>query len=189
VFTRKRGLPLAGLFFFLSAGILAHAPSSFSGKVPGQDQPERPKFYALRVVFEKEAQNAKDSLGAPDGRYAEILSSGQLVMLMENILLPSLVSGCGENPVCVDSGSVVGKGETDFGLEGRFTWQDAQGEQRHEWIRLVPTITGFCIAPPPLEICTFKDSSGVDLVSITNPGSKSLFVDAVIGYGMKAERR
>jgi len=90
---RKRGLPLAGLFFFLWASILAHTPSSFPGKVLGQNQPERTKFYALRIVFEKEVQNAKDSLGASDGRYAEILSSGQLVMLMENILLPSRISG------------------------------------------------------------------------------------------------
>ena len=185
---RKRGLPLAGLFFFLWARILAHTPSSFPGKVLGQNQPERPKFYALRIVFEKEVQNAKDSLGAPDGRYAEILSSGQLVMLMENILLPSRISGYGENPVCVDSGSVVGKGETDFGLEGRFTWQDTQGEQRHEWIRLGPTMTGFCISPPPSAICSFKDNSGVDFVRITNPGSKSLFVDAVIGYGVEIDQ-
>jgi len=29
----------------------------------------------------------------------------------------------------------------------------------------------------------------VNTVRITNPGTKSLFVDAVIGYGMEAERR
>jgi len=141
-----------------------------------------PRFYALQVVCEKKVQNAKDSLGVPDGTYAEILPSGQLVMLMANIILPSRISGYGENAGCVDSGSVVGKGETDFGLEGRFRWQDAQGEEHHEWIPLLPTATGFCISPPPLTLCSFEDSSGVDLVRISNTGSKSLFVDAVIGY-------
>ena len=181
----KKSLAIMVLMVLMSA----RAPSGFAGKVPGQGQPQRPKFYVLQVVCEKKVQNAKDSLGPPDGRSAEILPGGQLVMLMENILLPSRISGYGENAGCVDSGSVAGKGETDFGLEGRFTWQDTQGEQRHEWIRLGPTMTGFCIAPPPLAICFFKDSSGVDLVRITNPGSKSLFVDAVIGYGLNAEVR
>ena len=102
-------------------------------------------------------------------------------MLMANMLLPSRISG-GENAGCTDSGSVVGKGEMDFGLEGLFTWQDAQGEQRHEWIPLVPTLTGFCVSPPPLAVFSFEDSSGVDLIRITNTGSKSLFVDALIGY-------
>jgi len=179
---RNRGLLPAGLLLFLLAGLLARAPSGFPGKAPGQDQPERPKFYALRVVFEKEIQNAKDSLGTPDGRYAEILPGGQLEVLMEKILSPSLIAGYGENPVCLDSGSIVGKGEADFGLEGRFMWEDAQGNEHHDWILLVITATGFCISPPTLAIYSFKDSAGVDMIRITNPGTKSLFVDAVIGY-------
>jgi hypothetical protein len=138
-------------------------------------------FYALQVVSEEKAQNATDSLGEPDGRSAEILPGGQLVVLMEKILSPSRVIGYGENEGCTDSGSVVGKGG-DFGLEGRFTWHDAQGEEHHEWIRLGPTATGFCIPPPPLEAYSSEDSSGVDMVRITNTGTEPLFVDAVIGY-------
>ena len=104
-------------------------------------------------------------------------------MLMENILFPSRIVGNLETAGCLDSGSVVGKGEADFGLEGRFTWQDTQGEQHHEWILLGVSATGFCISPPPLPIHPFEDSAGVDMIRITNPGTKSLFVDAVIGYG------
>jgi len=182
---RKRALLPASFLLFLSASFLTHASSAFAGRAPRQDQPQRPKFYALQVVYEKQVQNAKDSLRSPDGRYAEILPGGQLVLLMQNILFSSPIIGNGETAGCVDSGSVVGKGEADFGLEGRFTWQDTQGEQRHEWIPLGPTATGFCISPPPLATCSFKDSAGVDMIRITNPGTKSLFVDAVIGYTWK----
>jgi len=180
---RNRGLLPAGLLFFLLVGFLARAPNGFVGKSSEQDQSERSRFYALQVVGEKDVKNAKDSLHSPDSRVAEILPGGQIIVLMENILLPSLIIGTGENAGCLDSGSVVGKGEADFGLEGRFAWQDTQGEQRHEWIPLGPTATGFCISPPPLAIYSLKDSVGVDMIRITNPGTKSLFVDAVIGYG------
>jgi hypothetical protein len=176
----RRRLLSAGLLLFLSAGILALATSRFPRNHSAQNKPQRPEFYALQVVCEKEVQNAKDLLGAPDSSYAEILPGGQLIMLMEDILLPSRISGYGENAGCVDSGSVVGKGETDFRLEGRFTWEDAQGEQRHEWIPLLPTLTGFCVLP--IAIYPFEDSAGVDMIRIANPGTKSLFVDAVIGY-------
>jgi hypothetical protein len=181
---RKRGFLTASFLLFLLAGPLARATSGSSGKTAGQDQPERSKFHALQVVCEKKVQNAKDSLGPADGRSAEILPGGQLVVLMENILFPSLIMGYGENAGCIDSGSVVGKGEADFGLEGRFTWQDTEHEEHHEWIPLGPTATGFCVSPPPLAICTYKDNAGVDMIRITNASTKSLFVDAVIGYTM-----
>ena len=183
---RKRGLPLAGLFFFLSASILAHAPSSFPGKVPWQDQPERPKFYALRVVFEKEVQNAKDSMGAPDGRYAEILPGGQLVLLMEKELYFSPIVGDGG---ALDSGSSVGNGGAEIDLEGWFPMQDTQGKQCHDWMPLGISGTGFLISSFPEPINSSEGSSGVDMIRITNPGNKSLFVDAVIGYGLNAEVR
>jgi hypothetical protein len=179
---KRRSLP-ASFLLFLSAGLLTYKPSGLAGKAPRQDQPQRPKFYALQVVYEKQVQNAKDSLRSPDGQFAEILPGGQLVLLMENILFPSPIIGNGEIAGCLDSGSVVGKGEADFGLEGRFTWQDTQGEQHHEWVLLGVSAIGFCISPPPLPSHPFEDSAGVDMIRITNPGTKSLFVDAVIGYG------
>jgi hypothetical protein len=171
-----------GILLFLLAPILTYASNGFSGEAPGQDRQESSRFYALKVIYEKKVQNAQDSLGAPDGRSAEILPGAQLVLLMEKILSPSRITGYGENQGCTDSGSVVGKGEGDYSLEGRFTWQDAQGEQQHEWVRPGPTATGFCIAPPLQAICPFKDTFGVDMIRITNLGTNSLFVDAVIGY-------
>jgi hypothetical protein len=81
--------------------------------------------------LEREFQNAKDSLGAPDGRYAEILPGGQLVVLMENKPYPFPIIGgiseFGGGPP--DSGSVVGKGGADIGLEGWFPMQDTQSKQ------------------------------------------------------------
>jgi len=180
---RKRRLLLSGLLLFLSAALLAYAPSGFPRKTPGQDQPERPKFYALRVVSEKNVQNAKDSLGAPDGRNAEILPDGQLIVLMENKLypFPRIIGWPEHGGRLADSGSVVGKGETDFGLEGWLPMKNTHGKQHYVWITLGLSATGFCV--------WLEGGAGVDMIRITNPGTKSLFVDALIGYGREAERR
>ena len=134
----------------------------------------------MQVVFEKKVQNAKDWLGAPDGRYAVILPGGQLVVLMENMLYPFLSYGPPEGGGgLADSGSVVGKTETDFILEGWFPMYDTQGKQHYVWIPLGLSASGFCI--------WLEGSAGVDMIRITNPGTKSLFVDAVIGRGKEAE--
>jgi hypothetical protein len=180
---RNRRLLPASLLLFLSAGLLARAPSGFPGKAPGQDQPEKPKFYSRRVVCEKEVQNAKDSLGAPDGRYAEILPGGQLVVLMENELYSFQI---------LDSGSVVYKGEPDYGLEGFFQIQDTPDKQQnYAWMIIHGdpwTPGGFRFAPA-YSGYLFCGNTGVNMIRITNFGTKSLFVDAVIGYGIEAERR
>ncbi len=176
---RKRRLLSAGLLLFLSAGLLASAPSGFFGKTQDQGQKERPKFYALRVVSEKNVQNAKDSLSAPDGRYAEILPGGQLVLLMEKKPYPfpfgNFNAGLG------DSGPVIGKGKMEFGIEGWFPMQDTQGKQYSTWVLLGLSASGFCVWP--------GGSTGVDTIRITNFGIKSVFVDAVIGYALEAERK
>jgi hypothetical protein len=80
-----------------------------------------------------------------------------------------------------DSGSVVGKGGADFSLEGRFTTQDTQNKQHFAWVPLAASSTGFCVWP--------LYSAGVNMIRIINLGTKSLFMDAVIGYGMEAERK
>lgn len=167
------------VFLGLSGGIAVEArPSCFRHD---QGKEERPKFYALRVVSEKNVQNAKDSLGAPDGRHAEILPGGQLILLMEKKLYPFPNIGLIPEGGLADSGSVVGKGGADFNLEGWFTTQDAQGKQYSAWVPLVVSLTGFCIWP--------LSYAGVNMIRITNRGIKSLFVDAVIGYGIEAERK
>ncbi len=180
---RKGRLLGTGLLLFLSASPLAPALSGFPGETPGLAHPERPKFYALQVVFEKNVQDAKDSLGAPDGRYAEIQPGGQLVVLMEKKLYPfPILSGWLEGGGgLADSGSVAGKGETDFSLEGWFLKQTTQCKPHYVWRPLVLSSSGFCV--------WLECKAGVDMIRIANSGTKSLFVDAVIGYGRRAERR
>jgi hypothetical protein len=152
---------------------------------PGQ--PEWPKFYAICVVSEKDVLNAINSLGAPDGCYTEILPGGQLVVIMENklYLFPIVGGNLEGGGAPADSGSVVGKGVADFSLEGWLSMKDTQDKQHYTWTPLGLSASGFCL---PL-IYSFEGSTGVDMIRITNPGTKSLFVDAVIGYGMEAERR
>jgi hypothetical protein len=180
---RKRRLLSSGLLLFLSAALLANAPSGFPGKTLGQGQPERPKFHALRVVFEKNVRNAKDSLGAPDGHNAEILPGGQLVVLMENKLypFPSIIGWPECGIILADSGSIVGRAKTDFSLEGWLPMKNTQGKQHYVWKPLGLSATGFWF--------WLEGSAGVDMIRMTNPGTKYLFVDAVIGYGKEAERR
>lgn len=178
VFMRKRGFLPTGLFLFLWAGLLVRAPLGFPGEEPGQGQPERPKFYAQRVVSEKKVQNANDSLAAPDGRYAEILPGGELVLSMEKKIYPFTT---------LDSGTVVGQGEADYGLEGWLPIQDALGKRGYGWIPLAvgESPGGFRFSP----VEPYAGSPGLDMIRIINGGTKSLFVDAVIGYAVRAERR
>ncbi len=179
---RKRGLFSAGLILFLWAGLLAPAPNDFPKKTPGKEQPQRPIFYALQVVCEKDVQNSRDSLGAPDGRSAEILPGGGLVVLMEKKLypFPSSPSPEGEGGLA-ESGSVVGKGGPDFILEGWFLVQDTQAKHRYVWVPLGLSAGGFCVG--------LEGSEGVNMIRITNPGNKSLFVDAVVGRGRETQGR
>jgi hypothetical protein len=102
----------------------------------------------------------------------------------KELYLSPIVGGGG----ALDSGSIVGKGGAHIGLEGWFPMQDTQGKQDYDWIPLGLSATGFFFSPPPLPIYSPEGSVGVDMIRITNPGTKSLFVDAVIGYGLKAER-
>jgi len=181
---RKRGLLSAVSFVFLSVGLLVRAPSELPGKWPRQGQSERPRFYALKVVSEKNVLNAKDSLSAPDGLFAKILQGGQLILFMENKLhsFPGL-GRPGEGGSPADSGSVVGRGGADFSLEGWFARQNMEGRQDYDWIPLGLSVSGFCL---PLidsfSLLPFDISAGTNMIRITNIGSKTLFVDAVIGY-------
>src|SRR4030042_3402858 len=167
---RKTVLLLARFLLFLSASLLTHTPTGFAGKALEQDQPERPKFYALSVVCDKKVQHTKDSLGAPDGCFAEILPGGQLVVLMEKPF--------------IDSGKVVCKGEADYGLEGFFHIQDTENErQDYAWIIINrdPLMANRFLFFPGTYI--WFSGTGVDKIRISNAGNKSLFVDAIIGYG------
>jgi hypothetical protein len=174
---KKGGLSLAGPLL-LSISSLVIAPDGFSGKTQDQVQRERPKFYASRIVSENNVLNAKDSLGAPDGRYAEIQPRGQLVVLMEKSFF--------------DVGTLVCKGEENYGLEGRVHVQDTQVEhQDYAWMIINRGPSNH------FDFITVDANSGmrgtwgmtVNMIRITNFGTKSLFVDAVTGYAMEAEPR
>ena len=173
----------ASLILILFVNFLAYAPSGFYGKTLGQDQPQRPKFYAMRIVSERDVLNVKNCLGAPDGRYAEILPGGQLALLMEETF--------------IDIGTLVFKGEMDYGLEGLFHVQNTQAErQDFAWIPfwsgryILPGMWpgGFSFGPGQPGLSLYG-GLGVDKIRITNTGTKSLFVDAVIGYRFEAERK
>lgn len=176
---KKRGLLPISLLIFITAGLLVPTAS--------QDQPQRPKFYALQVVCEKNVQNAKDSLGAPDGRYAEVLPGGQLVLLLEGKLYPFPTpgeSGSGAVGLSV-SGLIIGKGDADFRLEGLFAWQDIQDRQQSAWIPMGLWGGGFGLFPHVVSD-SFDPKAGMNMIKISNVGTESLFVDAVIGFGQDA---
>jgi hypothetical protein len=130
-------------------------------------------------------------LGAPDGHYAEIPPGGQLVLLMEKelYLFPGIGGSPEGGPSLADSGSVVGKGGADIGLEVWSPWQDTQGKQHHAWMPVLLSTTGFSIPVIDMFSPFFKGNTGVNTVRITNLSTKSVFVDAVIGYDREAERK
>jgi len=167
-------MSVAGLVLFLASRLLVSTPDAFS--IQRQGQPEPVRFYAVRVVSEKGVLNSKDALGAPDGHYAEILPGGQLVLLMEKELYVFPVGsqnnggGIGYGGLAY-SGTVVAEGETAAALEGWLPVVEARGSG-HLW---VPIGTGSTVYIPPGSIMR------VDLVRITNTGTTSLFVDAIIG--------
>jgi len=170
---RKWGLLPISFLLFLSAGLIGSALTVFSGKARQQDQSGRPEFYARAVVREKKVQSAKDALGAPDDRYAEIPPGVQLGLIMEKKF--------------VDSGMVICKGEADYGLEGFFHIQDTQDErQNYAWIIIHrdPLMPNRFLFFPGSYI--WYSDTGVNMIRITNVGTKTLFVDAVIGYGRNA---
>jgi hypothetical protein len=188
-----RELITVGVFLSLSGGIIVGArPSCYRHD---QEKEERPKFYAFRVVSEKNVQNAKDSLGTPDGRYAEILPGGQLVLQMEKGFC-LFVLGWNQEGMEMISGSVVGKGGADIGLEVWSPWQDREGAHYNGWVAVGLSTKGFSIPiDPGLSYGSkgitppFIGNTGVDTIRITNLGTKSLFLDAIIGLDREAERR
>jgi hypothetical protein len=172
----KTGVLIAvGVFLGLSGGITVGARPFCYGH--GQEEEQRPKFYAIRVVSEKNVQNAKDSLSTPDGRYAEILPGGQLVLLMEQNF--------------IDSGTVICKGEEDYALEGCFHIQDTQDErQNYLWMIIQRESSNrFTFISGQGYFYEWWGNTGMNMVRITKFGAKSLFVDAVVGYGLEAERK
>lgn len=107
-------------------------------------------------------------------------------MLMEKEfdLFPRVGMNLEGGGVPTDSGSVVGKGGADLGLEVWSPYQDKLGKQHYAWMPAGLSATGFSF---PLDY-SYKDKTGVNTIRISNLGAKSLFVDAVIGYDEEVER-
>ncbi|MHA1280401.1 MAG: hypothetical protein ACTSQ8_24790 [Candidatus Helarchaeota archaeon] len=137
-----------------------------------QKKEERPKFYALHVVSKNDVRNAKNSLGLPDKRYAEILPNGQIVLQMEDNF--------------IDCGEVICRGEKNFSLEGWFNIQEKQNQaENYAWMIIQrESINRFLFFP---ESYIWWGDTGVNRIRITNLGTESLLLDAVIGYGMKSK--
>lgn len=155
----------------LSGGIVA-ARAPLSAMRPGPGQEDRPKFYATRVITEQGVVNARDALGKPDSRYAEIAPGGQMVVLMENRIYPSTT---------FDDGIVFVKQEADYGLEGWFPESGSKKDPGFAWMPLIrgQSSGGFRVA----YVDALAGNAGVNMIRISNNDTKPILIDAVAGYG------
>lgn len=156
----------------LSGAIIAAGRAGVSGMGPGQAQEGRPKFYATRVISEQGVVNAREALGEPDGRYAEIAPGGQMVLLMENRIYPSTT---------FDDGIVFVKEASDYGLEGWFPTSGSRNDPGFAWMPLIrgQSSGGFRVAL----VDALAGNAGVNWIRISNNDTKPILVDAVAGYG------
>jgi hypothetical protein len=167
-------------FLMLLAGLGPAVRSSVSAPGAGQNQEERPRFYARDIVLEQNVKNARQALGDPDGRFAEIGVGGQIVVLMEKRIIPS---------AAFDDGLVVCQGEANFGLEGWFLQAGTKEAPQYAWMTLFPGKSpgGFRLTSQDMIGGTAEGSPGVNMIRISNNDTKPILVDAVIGYGMKED--
>lgn len=167
---------MAAVLLVLSGVVSAAGGAGVSAKSPRRGQEERPKFYASRVISEENVKNAKEALGEPDGRYAEIAPGGRMVLLMENRIYPSMTS---------DDGLVVCKGEANFGMEGWFLLAGTKDAPQFAWMPLVRGMVpgGFRLTGQEAMGGTAEGSPGVNMIRIANDDMKPILVDALVGYG------
>jgi len=172
----KRAFPAFVVLAALAAGAAVLAGPLGPAPQPGQDKESRSEFYVSRVVSSEGVKDAKEVLGKPDGRYAEIAPGGRMTLLMERPMLPSAV---------FDDGTVVSTGETDFGLEGWFIAAEANQAAQYAWMPLFSGKSpgGFRVTSQDMIRGTPEGSPGVHLIRISNNGTKTLLLDAVVGYG------
>lgn len=168
----KRALPglLALAVMVAATGSLRPAPQ------PARAQDSRPEFYVSRVVSSEGVKDAKEVLGKPDGHCAEIAPGGRMTLLMEKPIIPSAV---------FDDGTVVSRGEADFGLQGWFIAAEANQVAQYAWMPLFSGKSpgGFRLMSQDMIRGTQEGSPGVNLIRISNNGAKILLLDAVVGYG------
>lgn len=176
---KKRAIFPAIILLVLTAGAVAAARSRAPSPPPGraQEQGERLKIYVRSIVSQENVKNPGNVLGEPDGHFAEIAPGGQMTLLMERPILPSLG---------FDDGFVVIKEESEYGLEGWFLVGGTLEDPQFAWMPLTPgeSARGFRLTYQSMDR-TPAGSPGVKMIRIRNNGTKPLLLDAVVGYGRK----
>ena len=133
----------------------------------GGSQEGRPGFYGERVLDHINVVSPENALDEPDGRFAEIRPGGEMTIRMASRIYYSDAS---------DDGTIVTKGDGKYGLAGLFRMTE-EGESA--WQPLPPGRTpgGFKFGPS-----MFPVAQSTDTIRIVNDDTRSVFVDAVIGY-------
>jgi hypothetical protein len=171
------------VFAAWAALCLAGLKTPAGGAKPGQEdqtleQEDRPIFFASRVLYQQDVVDPDAVLGEPDDDFAEILPGGQMIFLMEDRIYPSMAS---------DDGLILCEGDIDYGLAGWFPVGDSQNPQQYAWLALLNGKS-----PSGFRLAAFRPDSGspgVNMLKIVNNDTKSLWLDAVVGYGHEPEDR
>jgi len=162
-------LVTAGLCLFGAAGLLASRSKAPAG---GASQDDRARFYGRQVVDHISVVDPANALGEPDGRFAEIRPGGEMTVLMADRIYYSDAS---------DDGAVVAKGDGRYGLAGLFRMNE-EGQSAWQPLPSGRTPGGF-----KLGTSMFNVVQSTDTLKIANDDTRSVFVDAISGYG-KGER-
>jgi hypothetical protein len=168
---RSASAAAAGLCLIGAAVLWA----SRTSPAAGQDaQAERPKVYGARILDHINVVDPDNALGEADGRFAEIRPGGELTVLMAERLYYSDAS---------DDGTVVTKEGGRYGVAGLFQMTE---EGPPAWQPLAPGRT-----PGGFKFGTsmFSVVQSTDTLKIANDDTRSVFVDAVIGYGKDKRTR
>jgi len=160
-----------GLCLFCAAGALALSSGPQGSE---RSQERRPEFYAKQVLDHINVVDPEKALGEPDGDFAEIRPGGEMTVLMMSRIYYSDAS---------DDGAVVTKGDGKYGLAGLFRMTE-EGESA--WQPLPPggTPGGFKFGTS-----MFPVAQSTDTIRIVNDDTRSVYVDAVIGYGKDGQAK
>ncbi len=153
----RKIIVLCGLGLILALVTPAAGPAA-----TGEERPlgSVPEFYADKVVDQDLVVDGGNALGEPDGRYAEIMPGGELVVSMPEPIRYSDAA---------DDGRVITKGGARYGLAGLFPMTE-EGELA--WQPLIPggTPGGF-----KLGTSMFPVVQSTETIRIVNDDTRSVF--------------
>jgi len=161
----------AGLGLLIAAGLLLLEPAAPAAQELRKDKDE---FYAREVLDKIEVVSPESALGGPDGRFAEIRPGGEMTVRMESRIYYS---------DSADDGSIVTKGGASYGLAGLFRMTE-EGEEAWQALHPGRGPGGFKFGP-----MMFPVTQSTDTIRIVNDDTRSVYVDAVIGYRKDAGGR